>query len=53
MHNHETAGHFGEEATYGRIKDRFYWKNMKSDIKIMLRHAMFAKEEVILKYLDH
>jgi len=33
MHNHETAGHFGEEATYGRIKDRFYWKNMKSDIK--------------------
>ena len=24
MHNHETAGYFGEKATYCRIKDRFY-----------------------------
>jgi hypothetical protein len=32
-HNHETSGHFGEEATYNRIKSRFYWKNMKEDIK--------------------
>src|SRR5690349_9362402 len=28
-HNHEISGHFGEEATYNRMKSRFYWKNMK------------------------
>ena len=37
MHNHETAGHFGNEATYCRIKDRFWWKNMKTDIKNYLK----------------
>src|ERR1044071_361734 len=37
MHNHETAGHFRNEATYCRIKDRFWWKNMKTDIKNYLK----------------
>jgi hypothetical protein len=33
MHNHPTAGHFGIDNTYEKIKERFYWKNMKEDIK--------------------
>src|ERR671928_220754 len=33
MHNHPTGGHFGTENTYKKIKERFYWQNMKNDIK--------------------
>jgi len=32
-HNHPTGGHFGVENTYEKIKEKFYWKNMKEDIK--------------------
>ena len=37
MHNHKLAGHFGEESTYNRIKERFWWKNMKDDIKTYVK----------------
>ena len=33
MHNHPTGGHFGIENTYGKIKERFYWKGMKNNIE--------------------
>jgi uncharacterized protein YihD (DUF1040 family) len=33
IHDHPTAAHFGIEATYNRIKDRYYWKNMRKDIE--------------------
>jgi hypothetical protein len=33
MHDHPTAGHFGINATYERIKERFYWNKMKDDVE--------------------
>ena len=33
MHDHEIAGHFGKDATYERIKEKFYWKGMLKDIE--------------------
>ena len=33
VHDHEISGHFGREATYNRVKDRYYWKNMKKDVE--------------------
>src|SRR5437763_13351270 len=33
MHNHETEGHFGKDATYEKIKERYYWKGMYKDIE--------------------
>ena len=33
MHSHPLAGHFGIEATYDKIKKRYYWKNMKDDVR--------------------
>src|ERR1043165_2999769 len=34
LHDHPTAGHFGIKATFEKIKDRYYWKNMQQDVKI-------------------
>lgn len=33
MHDHPTAGHMGINATYGRIKEKYYWNQMYNDIK--------------------
>src|SRR6185369_3627166 len=33
MHDHPTAGHMGIEATYNKIKERYYWNQMHDDIK--------------------
>src|SRR5688572_13808114 len=33
VHNHETGGHFGIDATYNKITERYYWKGMYNDIK--------------------
>jgi len=38
MHNHPTGGHFGIENTYGKIKERFYWKGMKRDIEQYIKN---------------
>jgi len=32
-HDHATGGHFGIDATYNKISDKYYWKGMKEDIK--------------------
>jgi len=32
-HNHETGGHFGVDATYNKIAERYYWKGMYNDTK--------------------
>jgi hypothetical protein len=39
MHNHPTAGHFGIENTYEKIKGRFYWKGMLEDIKRYIKYC--------------
>jgi hypothetical protein len=39
MHNHPTAGHFGTEKTYEKIKERFYWKGMLQDIKQYIKYC--------------
>ena len=33
IHNHETGAHFGIEATYNKIAERYYWKGMYEDTK--------------------
>ena len=37
MHDHELSGHFGMNATYGKIRKRYYWKNMRKDIEEYIR----------------
>ena len=32
MHNHPTAAHMGIDATYGKIKERYYWDGMRRDV---------------------
>ena len=32
-HEHPLSGHFGLEATLGKLKERYYWPKMKYDIK--------------------
>src|SRR5436305_8851425 len=44
-HNHETGGHFGEDTTYNKIANRYYWKGMYDDIKNMLKAVIHVKEE--------
>src|SRR5581483_3992244 len=33
LHDHPTSGHFGIETTLNRIKEKYYWKNMKKDVE--------------------
>src|SRR5215469_15952305 len=33
MHDHPTSAHFGINATYEKIRERYYWKNMRKDIE--------------------
>ena len=37
LHDHPTAGHFGINATYEKVKERYYWKNMLKDIEIYVK----------------
>src|ERR1041384_203126 len=39
MHNHPTGEHFGIENTYEKIKERYYWKNMKTDIEQYIKYC--------------
>ena len=32
-HNHPTSGHLGIEATFNKIKERYYWYQMFDDIR--------------------
>ena len=36
-HDHPTAGHFGVEATYNKIIQCYYWKNMRKNIEEYVR----------------
>ena len=36
-HDHATGGHFGIDATYNKISEKYYWKGMKEDIKEYIR----------------
>ena len=33
MHSHPTSGHLGTDATFQRLKDKYYWPQMYKDIK--------------------
>src|SRR5436189_469121 len=39
IHNHETGAHFGVEATYNKIAERYYWKGMYKDIRKYVRYC--------------
>ena len=36
-HDHELSGHFGIDATYERVKEKYYWKGMRRDIEIYVK----------------
>jgi hypothetical protein len=38
-HNHETGGHLGTEAVYGKIAERFYWKGMYNDVREYIKRC--------------
>lgn len=38
-HDTKTSGHQGFERTYERIKEQFYWDNMKNDIRNYIRQC--------------
>ena len=38
-HNHETGAHFGVDAMYNKIAERYYWKGMYKDIKKYVRYC--------------
>src|SRR5215213_2536745 len=38
-HNHETGGHLGTEAVYGKIAKRFYWKGMYNNIREYIKRC--------------
>ncbi|GBC28728.2 retrovirus-related Pol polyprotein from transposon 412 [Rhizophagus irregularis DAOM 181602=DAOM 197198] len=33
MHDHKLSAHFGIQATYEKVKEKYWWKNMKRDIE--------------------
>jgi hypothetical protein len=37
MHDNPLSEHFGVKATYDRIKDKYYWKEILKDIEIYVR----------------
>src|SRR2546429_3396256 len=39
VHNHKTGGHFGVEATYNKIAERYYWKGMYNDTKEYVKYC--------------
>ncbi|CAB4443573.1 unnamed protein product [Rhizophagus irregularis] len=36
-HDHELSGHFGIDATYERVKEKYYWKGMRRDVEIYVK----------------
>ena len=38
LHDTALAGHLGYHKTYERIKDKFYWPQMSTDIKKVLQN---------------
>ena len=36
-HDHPTGGHFGVNATYNKIMEKYFWKGMKKDIEDYIR----------------
>jgi len=38
-HSHPMGGHFGIDATYEKIKNRYYWKGMYGDIKNYIKYC--------------
>jgi hypothetical protein len=37
MHDHPTSGHFAIKATYNKVKERYYWPNMRNDVEIYVK----------------
>ncbi len=37
FHDHETAAHFGKETTYDKVKQKYYWPTLKTDVEIYVK----------------
>ncbi|CAB4405770.1 unnamed protein product [Rhizophagus irregularis] len=45
MHDNELSGHFGIEATLDRIRENYWWKNMKDDIEEYVKNMLELSNE--------
>ncbi|CAB4418805.1 unnamed protein product [Rhizophagus irregularis] len=45
MHDHELS-HFGIQATYEKVKEKYWWKNMKQDVEKYVKVVIIVKEEI-------
>src|SRR3954452_14042328 len=39
IHNHPTGGHFGKEAVYNKLVERYYWKGISRDIEEYIKRC--------------
>ena len=37
FHDHETAAYFGKETIYNKVKQKYYWLTLKSDVEIYVK----------------
>ena len=44
LHDHPTSGHFGIEITYNRVKEKYYWPNMKKDIEKYIKSCEICQK---------
>lgn len=55
MHdNHDIpiAGHLGSTRMYNRIKENYYWKNMRSDIELYVKNCKQCQENKALRKIN-
>ena len=43
-HEHPLSGHFGLEAILTKLKKRYYWPKMKSDVKVIFKLVINVKD---------
>lgn len=43
MHDSALGGHSGQQATYKRIKESFYWPGLKRDVEVMVKNCTTCK----------
>lgn len=51
-HDIPIAGHLGSTRMYGRIKERYYWKNMRSDIETYVKNCRSCQTNKALRKIN-
>jgi transposase InsO family protein len=50
FHDHPTAGHFGRDKTWYRLKDRCFWPNMRQDVIIYIQSCSACAQHNIRRH---